>query len=148
MGRHAPCDASDMTQAAPEIPRSRRRILVAEDDETMRMVLVELLKTEGFDVLEAVDGRELFWSVEQVSQKRPVDLVVADIRMPVYNALDVVEAWRATNGPRVILITAFADDEVKERAARLHVTVLGKPFETDELLAVMRKLLADEKVDG
>jgi DNA-binding response OmpR family regulator len=118
-----------------------RRILVAEDDDTMRTVLVELLLAEGFDVLEATNGRELFWSVEQVSQKHPVDLVVADVRMPVYNALDVVEAWRATkNGPNVVLITAFADDDVRTRASRLGVTVLDKPFETAELLRVIRAL--------
>jgi CheY-like chemotaxis protein len=129
--------------AEPRPDRSVRRILVAEDDDTMRTVLVEALREKGFEVLEAANGRELFWSVEQASRDRPVDLVVADIRMPVYSGLDVVEAWKGTGGPQVVLITAFADPEVDRRSQRLGVPVLGKPFEIDRLVALVREQLGD-----
>jgi DNA-binding response OmpR family regulator len=122
----------------------KHRILVAEDDDAMRTVLVEVLRDHGFEVLEASDGRELFWSVEQASRDRPVDLVVADIHMPVYNALEVAEAWQVTNGPRIVLITAFADKDVIARSEKLGVTVLGKPFEIERLLGVVRGLLERE----
>jgi len=124
------------------------RILVAEDDETMRTVLVEVLRDQGFEVLEASNGRELFWSVEQASRDRPVDLVVADIHMPVYNALDVAEAWQVTKGPPIVFITAFADRDVVARSEKLGVRVLGKPFDVDELLRVVRKLLDHEPVSA
>jgi DNA-binding response OmpR family regulator len=122
-----------------------RRILVAEDDESTRLVLVEALKADGFEVVEATDGRELFWSVEQAARSHPFDLVVADIQMPVYSALDVVEAWRATNGPKVLLITAFADADVRRRTESLKVTLLGKPFELGELTRLIHEMLGDSK---
>ncbi|MFO0553825.1 MAG: response regulator [Polyangiaceae bacterium] len=113
------------------------RVVVAEDDESMRTLLVEALREDGFEVVEAENGRELFWAVENASS--PVEIVVSDLRMPAYNGLDIVQAWAELGGgPRVVLMSAFPDPEIRLRAERLGVPLLEKPFELWELRSLVQ----------
>lgn len=113
---------------------SRGRILVAEDDDAMRTLVAEVLRAEDYDVIEAADGRELFWHVERALADGGLDLVISDVRMPVYTGLDVVEAWSGFKGPRVLLMTAFADPELRQRVTDLGIVLLDKPFPLGRLI--------------
>ena len=69
-----------------------------------------------------------------------VDLIVSDVRMPWVNGIEVLRSVGQYIGyPRMILITAFGDDEVHQEARRLGAAaVLDKPFDIEELLAVIQ----------
>jgi len=82
-------------------------------------------------VREAADGRELFWALEEVSRVGGAEpaLVIADVYMPAYDGLEVLEAWReAMAGRGVICITAFPDAVVARRVQALGAELLPKPF--------------------
>lgn len=118
----------------------RALVVLAEDDDALRSFLADVLRQDGYDVIEAANGRELFWLVETQERHHPVDVVITDLRMPSYSGLDVVEAWAAVgSAERVILISAFPDPEVQRRAESVGATLLPKPFRVERL----RQLVSD-----
>jgi CheY-like chemotaxis protein len=120
-----------------------RRVVIAEDDPEMRRILVEVFRDDGYDVLEAEDGVRLLIELkaELGRAEAPLDLIVSDIRMPVYGGLDVLNELRRARRPTpVLLITGFGDDEVRAAAEALGATLLEKPFAVDELRTVASKL--------
>jgi DNA-binding response OmpR family regulator len=121
------------------------RILVAEDDPAMLSILAETLVLDGFDV-ECVDdgGRLLVEIVRARPASRAIDLVVADIRMPTCTGLQILEAVRATHRELpVILMTAFGDDETRERVEELGAILFDKPFDPKELSAAVIRMLGE-----
>ena len=126
------------TSTAPRSDRSPLRVLLAEDDDAMRPFLAEMLRGDGYDVTEVSNGRDLFWLVEMAPRERPFDLILTDMRMPGYDGLDVVEAWAEGGpGPRVILMSAFPDEETRRRAEQLGVLLIDKPFDLERLLKLV-----------
>ena len=112
-----------------------QRLLIADDSPAMRTLVREAIGHRFSEVLEASDGRDLLWTLmrsEVSSHEHP--LVISDLCMPGYDGLDVLEAWRELYPTHpTILITAFPSDAVRERAARLDVVLLAKPFSTSAL---------------
>lgn len=121
-----------------------KRILVIEDDEDMREMLVDILEEEDYEVLAASSG------VDAVNQASgiPLDLVVTDVRMAGMDGIDAVGALRKRQPAlRSIVITGYASDEAPSRAMREQTwDYLYKPFGRVELVrAVERVLHADEE---
>ena len=122
------------------------RIVVAEDDAEMRRLVVEALRKDGHEVIEAADGAHLL--VEVVSKAHraespPVDLIVSDIRMPAASGLDVVIALREAHcATKVILMTAFGDDDTRARAEALGARLFDKPFALKDLRRAVIAMLA------
>ncbi|CAN5735917.1 chemotaxis response regulator CheY2 [soil metagenome] len=128
------------TTAIETVPS--RRVVIADDSSAMRW-LVRNLVSEHFDQLvEVSDGRGLMWELlrSNYANETPPALVISDLAMPAYNGLDVLEAWRDLQ-PKIplIVITAFPEPEVYDRARRLGAYVLAKPFTS----AAMRHALAE-----
>jgi len=118
-------------------------ILLAEDDDPMRELLREQLERRGWRVVEVEDGYEM---KDYLALARPggdlrePDAVVSDLRMPGADGLEVLGGF--DHRDRVVLISAFADDETRERAHSLGVTVvLAKPFRVEELIAEVERVL-------
>jgi len=128
-------------------PLSSSRVLLAEDDFELRTLLASKLQDAGFEVTEASDGRDLLERLiggfSQDGEIVPFDLVLADINMPYFNALDVmVGARRCLASTPVVLMTAFGDTHTREQAQRLGATaVLDKPFQLDDLSATLVEIL-------
>jgi CheY-like chemotaxis protein len=122
----------------------RRLIVLADDDRAMRAFLVQALEDEGHEVLGASDGAELLERIDwfRVCGREP-DLVVSDVRMPGVGGLELLETLRASRtAAPVILITAFGDRALHERAERLGAArVLDKPFDLDELRRTVTEVL-------
>ncbi len=123
------------------------RILVADDDPEMRRVVSDSLKKDGYEIVEEPDGGRLLVRVAALYNKAggvlPVDLIVSDIRMPVCTGLDILKGMRDAHwGTPVVLMTAFADDEVYRRAEVLGARVFAKPFAMAELRKTVKELLA------
>jgi DNA-binding response OmpR family regulator len=119
----------------------------------MRQLVAESLRKDGYDVIEESDGGRLLVRVASVySSHRPAepfDLIVSDIRMPVCSGLQILKGLREARWTTpVILMTAFGDDETKERADKLGALLFDKPFRMDVLRLVVRGLLCDSTREG
>lgn len=123
-------------RAAPETAR----ILVLEDDDQLRPVLVALLQAEGYEVEEARRGLE---AVEKANQG-DFDLVVADIRMEGMDGLAALEEVRSRQPDvRSLVVTGYSSEADSIRAIRAGVgDYLTKPFSLDDFLEAVRRQLA------
>lgn len=143
LGWHDTCSTSRMADGA--FSDRAPRILVAEDDDEMRRVLVDALRGDGCEVYEVSDGGALL--IELARNHRfhydTVDLVVSDVRMPLCSGLQALETLRGTNArTRFLLLTAFGDEGMHARAAALGAMLLDKPFSTRKLRHTVADLLA------
>ena len=115
------------------------RLLVVDDDPSLREALTLILDLDGFDVATAVDGRE---AIRTLASDRP-DAVILDVLMPGLDGLEVCRRMRA-GGDRTPVLMLTARAEVRERVAGLEAGAddyLPKPFAREELLARLRALL-------
>ncbi|BDG04510.1 sigma-54-dependent transcriptional regulator [Anaeromyxobacter oryzae] len=121
-----------MTAAAP-----RPRVLVVDDDPGVRYTLREILESEGLEVVEASDGADALAAFDAA----PVPLVVSDLRMPRLDGMQLLRELQArTPPPRVVLITAHGSERQAVDAMKAGAfDYFKKPFETDDLLAVVRR---------
>jgi DNA-binding NtrC family response regulator len=129
----------------PAGPVRTNRILLAEDDDAMRDLLVGWLSEAGYEVTACSSGLDLLAHLERsvLSPELPeFDLVLSDIQMPLGSALDVLEEFYRCDGvPPTILITAFGNHRTRTTAIRLGAaTVLDKPFARDRLMTEIQKL--------
>lgn len=115
------------------------RILVVDDERSMREFLEILLRKEGYDVTTAgdVDGALL------ALESDDFDLVVSDIQMPGKTGLDLLKAIREANADAlVVMITAFATTETAIAAMKEGAyDYVTKPFKLDEIKLVVQKAL-------
>jgi DNA-binding NtrC family response regulator len=119
--------------------RSSATVLVVEDDDAMRELLLEELTDEGFHVLTAESGRV---GIERVKAE-PVDLVITDLRMPELDGFDLIRDVKASeSSPHIVMITAFGSIETAIKAVKLGAyDYITKPFEIEELILVADKAL-------
>ena len=122
------------------------RILVAEDNEAMLRLLARHLRSDGHEVIEARNGFELMhWvdlMVQSTGEQPLLDLIVTDLRMPMYSGQQCLEELRMRGlATPVIMVTAFGSDEVHRAALASGATVFDKPLKFEELLAAVRELL-------
>jgi AmiR/NasT family two-component response regulator len=108
------------------------RVLIAEDEALIRLDLKEMLEEEGYSVVAEVgDGQQ---AVDQAQQLRP-DLVILDIQMPVLDGLSAAEQIAAARTAPVIVLTAFSQRELVERARDAGaMAYLVKPFSKNDLV--------------
>lgn len=125
-GSESQADDAGASEAA-----HRRRVVVAEDDSMIRMDVVEMLSSEGYDVVgEAADGRR---AVELTREHEP-DLVLMDVKMPVLDGISAAEEIAAERIAPVVLLTAFSQKELVERAREAGaMAYVVKPFTPADL---------------
>jgi DNA-binding response OmpR family regulator len=148
---HASTNQGDDREVPQNADRAQPRILLAEDDEEMRSLLCQALGHAGYDVVALPDGLELMEYLASYlapGARVDFDLIVSDIRMPWVNGIDVLRSVKQYVGyPRMILITAFGDDEVHTEARHLGAAaILDKPFDVEELLARIREIVPPGRV--
>ena len=115
-----------------------KRILVVEDDNEVRGMLVDSLKLLGYVVTEAHDGKT---GLGRLTDDRP-DLLMVDFAMPGMNGIDVIAAARKVRDDLpVILATGYADVDISRLAVR-RCSILRKPFQLDELARTVRLSLS------
>jgi len=114
------------------------RILVAEDDDSLRKLLILTLKLDGYQVITARDGQEAIIAFDN----NPIDFVLLDINMPFIDGLEVCSELRKRTDVPIIMITANSrtDDVIAgiELGADHYLT---KPFVLHELRARIRATL-------
>jgi len=124
--------------------RARPRVLIAEDDDDLRELMVLSLAEDGYEIDEASSGHELLALLAHPSGH--YDVVVTDIRMPGLSGLDVIDDLRAHRAPRdwavgVIMLTSFPDLPTRAEAHRLQAVLLEKPLDMEELRDAVADLI-------
>ena len=117
---------------------TRQKILVADDEASIRRILETRLKMVGYDVVTAEDGEE---AVEVFNKTNP-DLVVLDVMMPKMDGYGVTREIRRTSDVPIIILTALGD--VSERITGLELGAddyVIKPFSPKELEARVKAVL-------
>jgi len=121
-----------------------RRVLIADDEESIRHVLTELLEERGYEVRAVIDGEE---AMRELSA-RDYDALVTDVRMPKMNGLDLVRAAQtASPETTIIVMSAYGSHDLAIEAMKAGAyDYLGKPFRPDEVLLVLRKAEERERL--
>jgi len=115
------------------------KILVIDDQLGMRMLLQQMLTEAGYQAETAPDGKS---GLEKANWVRP-ELILVDMKMPGMTGLEFVERLRSGGmSPPVVLMTAYDDSELLERARKAGVDRwLIKPFNINELLELVANLV-------
>lgn len=133
-------------EGRPSVELERSRVLVADDSVELRALVRGVLERDGFEVIEAADGRAVLEHLglgRSLAPLRAVDLIITDVRMPHVSGLEVLGSLRALHASvPVILMTAFGTQELHQEAHRLGaVMALDKPISLYSLRDAVRKLL-------
>ena len=119
-----------------------KTILIVDDSVSMRKILGLTLAEQGYEILEADDGALALETLDG----RTIDLIVSDLNMPNMNGLEFAHAVKKRKDyafvPIVMLSTEGADKwKAESKAAGVRVW-LTKPFQADELVSVISRLIA------
>ncbi|MDH3718567.1 MAG: response regulator [Planctomycetota bacterium] len=133
-------------QAEPRPLLVGRRVLVADDDESVRSAAHALLERYHCTVETAHDGAETLYMVRNTSALGGYDVVIADIRLPDMNGYELMRKLSELHdAPTLVLMTGFGYDPghsiVKARQAGL-AEVLYKPFRLDQLLETVERIVS------
>jgi excisionase family DNA binding protein len=141
-----PRSAARGASSAPAAPTPRRtsdhpRILVVDDESSIRDLLAKTLALAEYDVDTAADGRS---ALERL-RLYPYDLLIADLKMPGIDGLNVIrEAKRLKSDLPVIIITGYSTETAAIEAVNLGVSgYLTKPFRVPQVLAAAAKAIGE-----
>lgn len=130
---------SDFDEESPTNPHGQPRacVLVVEDDDGLRQLIVARMRREAFEVIEANSGNHAMSLLGELAAKdatADIDLLVMDNRMPGPSGIEIAKLLRAAKWPTpIVLITAFPDRELIATAQRLGLALVAKPFQLDQL---------------
>ncbi|MHB0869948.1 MAG: response regulator [Chloroflexota bacterium] len=123
----------------------RKRIMVVEDDTTIRQLMADILRDAGHDVVGCASAEEALSSIDSTHP----DLITLDLAMPAMDGVEFLRVLRERSGRAgisVVLVTAAPEFLRRELAQQGH-QILPKPFHMDQLLdAVERALGSQESV--
>ncbi len=109
------------------------RILVVEDESPLRDLIAQFLRVEGFDAVEAADGRE---GVERFSRLGPFDVVLLDLNLPALPGVEVCRRIKLQEPDQRVIVcsAAILDGHIAALAALGVDQFLSKPYQPAELL--------------
>ncbi len=113
------------------------RILVVDDDESIRFLLRAVLEFQGYDVIEAENGYEGLLCY----QAEPADLVITDMQMPVMDGLELLMELQRTF-PRVKVIAISGGRRTLEVAKAFTPHTFEKPFSLEEVVDTVYEIVA------
>jgi two-component system response regulator FlrC len=130
----------DPVSIAADVPAQAERILIVDDDPSMRTALMESVRRLGYDVQGAIDGVD---AVERVGRSKPW-LVVTDLKMPRLGGLDLIKEIKSRSPQTLmVLMTAYGTVETAVEAMKYGASdYILKPFSTDLLERVIANLKA------
>ncbi len=121
-----------------------KTIIIADDEETLRTNLAQVLEEEGFDVIACADGSEALRALKQ----HTVDGLITDLRMPGVCGMDLIKhATTLAQDASIIVITAFGEVETAVNAMKMGARdYLCKPIIFDELIFKLKRLLLQDSL--
>ena len=137
--------ARDAEAAAPKIPESadltgKGRILIVEDEDGVRNIVVRALGMCGYEIREAEDGDE---ALEIIEDEEPFDLVLTDIMMPEMDGPTLItQAGDKLDGAKVIFMSGYAETAMREKLSEIDgAGYLQKPFTLKRVAAAVKEAL-------
>ncbi len=116
-------------------------IMTVDDSASIRQMVSFTLKQAGYEVLEAVDGKDALGKLDGAG----VNMVLTDLNMPNMDGIELIRSIRANPAskfiPIVLLTTESQADKKQEGKAAGATGWIVKPFKPDQLLAVVKKVL-------
>jgi CheY-like chemotaxis protein len=134
-------------QAAEEASRraaSGERVLLVDDEPTIRLLVMEVLAELGYDAVEATDGES---ALAELQSDRRIDLLISDVGLPGgMNGRQLAETARGGRPDlKVLFITGYAANEIIGNGSLSRgMQVMTKPFSMDSLAVKIRALLAED----
>lgn len=132
--------------AIPAEDFSMHRALVVEDNEHVAYMLQFMLQRAGYDVILAANGRDALAAIENIE---PVDAILLDLMLPYVSGFQIISDVRANHDWKYVPIVVVSGKVLEEDiiqaldlGANDYVT---KPFRPDELLARLRRVIADNE---
>ena len=120
------------------------RILIAEDEEVLRMLMVDTLDDEGHELDEAADGQE---AIKQIMEN-DYDLILLDYMMPLYTGLEVIEKVRNSTEKstvKIMMVSAKSQQSDKDLILTSGADYfIGKPYSPAELVLRIEEILNEE----
>lgn len=118
-----------------------KKILVVDDSNILRRIITFNLKAAGFEVIEAVNGKE---GLEKIEAEKP-DMIFLDIMMPIMDGFTVLKELNKKDFQKpVVVLTAKGGESDEETAINLGAKkVLTKPFSPKLLVDTVKELLGD-----
>ncbi|MCP4570545.1 MAG: response regulator [FCB group bacterium] len=124
-------------------PSNRANILVVDDSDIIREMLVEILSDEGYCVETAVHGEE----GAAMAKEKDYDAIICDVHMPRMNGLETVrEVISAKPYSRIILTDSFPDKLAHQAREEGALCCLQKPFDVSELRGLIRQIIAGRDI--
>jgi DNA-binding response OmpR family regulator len=115
------------------------RILIVEDNDSIRWTLAGLLRLNGYDVDQAVDGRQAL----RCFSDHPTDVVLMELHLPVTNGLETCQRLRESSQVPILMISAYSDPGVQEQILDCGADAfVPKPLAFDDLLSQVQALSA------
>lgn len=128
-------------QLQPEMPRGSETILLVEDEDMIRNLILAILEKEGYTLLQASRGKEALALVQ--ADPNPIDLLITDVVMPEMSGRILAEQLATLRpGLRVLYISGYTDDAVvRHGLLAAEVDFLSKPFSPIALITKVRHIL-------
>ena len=138
-----PFDMAQVLEAVDSLCGTLRpRILVADDEESIRLLVRECLSEQAYEVLEAEDGLKAC----EILQGREVQLLIVDLVMPVHEGLETIRSiCRRGHNLKILAISGQRPEYLKAAGLLGADAVLRKPFSPDELRSAVKRLLATDE---
>ncbi|SOC09513.1 response regulator receiver domain-containing protein [Ureibacillus xyleni] len=118
-----------------------KKILLAEDEEVLRMLVVDTLEDEGYEVDEAADGQEAL----DLYEDGKYDLLILDYMMPILSGLDVIKKIRSTEGEnrvKILMLSAKSQQAEQDRVLEAGADYfMSKPFSPIKLVQLVEDIL-------
>jgi CheY-like chemotaxis protein len=123
------------------LPRGGETVLVTEDDGDVRNLVVQILKKQGYEVLEAANGGEAFMICEK--HEGSIDLLVTDVVMPVMSGRELTDRLLLLHPKmKVLYMSGYTDDAVfRHGVLEEGVNFVQKPFSMETLILKVREVL-------
>lgn len=117
-------------------------VMIVEDDEEMNQLERELLAVHGLDSVPAYTGKEAL----EICEQRSPDAVLLDLMLPQMDGFETCRRLRESAPPRlpIIIVTALDGEDCRREGLEVGADAyLCKPFDPDEIIATLRRLLAE-----
>ena len=123
------------------------KLLLVEDEHVLRGLVAQFLRTDGYEVIEAADGRE---ALDAYSSSGPFDVVLLDLNLPIMCGIDVCRRIKIENPSQPVLIcsAAILDSDVELLRSFSVDRLLTKPYHPLELLAGIEAAMRESSTAG
>lgn len=119
-----------------------KRILSVDDSASIRQMVSFTLRNEGYEVIEATDGKD---ALAKIGGGAPVNLVITDLHMPAMDGIELIRHLRSDPAYKftpIVMLTTESHQDRKEQGKQAGATGwIVKPFKPDQLVSVVKRLL-------